>query len=135
MRFPSPEWADALARALNANEAYREAAVAWEGDLLLRVLPVAPSGAAPGVLLDLYHGTCRAARFEPDSRTTESEFVYEGTVANWTRLMAGTLDPVGALMDGTFKLRGNLAKAMRFTRAAKELVSTAAGLPDTQVVI
>lgn len=135
MRFPSAEWAEALAQALNENEEYRQAAAAWEGDLLLRVLPGAASGPAPGVLLDLYHGSCRAAKFQPDSRTTESEFVYEGSVENWTRLMAGTLDPVGALMDGTFKLRGNLAKAMRFTRAAKELVSTAAGLPDTQVVL
>lgn len=134
MRFPSAEWAEAFVQALNANDEYRAAATAWEGEFLLRVLPNTGSGPAPGVLLDLYHGSCRGARFEPDSRTTESEFVYEGAAANWARLITGDLDPVGALMDGTFKLRGNLAKAMRFTRAAKELVATAARLPDTRVV-
>ena len=135
MRFPSAEWAEAFRQALNANEEYRAAAAAWEGDLLLRVLPDSPTASAPGVLLDLFHGSCRHATFEPDSRSTESEFVFEGSVENWRRVMAGALDPVAALMNGTFRLRGNVAKAMRFTRAAKELVETAAGLPDTQVVV
>jgi putative sterol carrier protein len=133
MEFPSAAWAEAFARALNASEAYRAAAAAWEGDLLLRVLPTDPSAPAPGIRLDLFHGECRSARYQADSRATESEFVYEGTAANWGRLMSGALDPVGALLDGTFKLRGNLAKAMRFTRAAKELVATVASLPGTTV--
>jgi len=36
---------------------------------------------------------------------------------------------VKAILDGTFRIKGNLAKAMRFTRAAKELVETAASVP------
>lgn len=135
MRFPSPEWASAFVRALNANAEYREAAAAWEGELLLRVVPDTTDAVAPGVLLDLHHGTCRGARFEADSRRVAAEFVYEGSVASWRRLFAGAVDPVGGLMDGTFRLRGNAAKALRFTRAAKELVATAATIPETEVVV
>jgi hypothetical protein len=36
---------------------------------------------------------------------------------------------VKAILDGTFRVKGNLAKMMRFTRAAKELVETAAKIP------
>lgn len=133
MRFPSAPWADALRVALNENADYREAAAAWEGDLTLRVLPAVAGDPAPGVVLDLFHGACRAARFEPDSRRVDSEFVFEGTFENWRRLIAGTVDPIAGLMDGTFKLRGNVAKAMRFTRAAKELVATAAAIPGTEL--
>ncbi|HZY91907.1 MAG TPA: SCP2 sterol-binding domain-containing protein [Thermoplasmata archaeon] len=130
MRFPSPEWAAAFQSALNSSTGYREAAQAWEGDLLLRVIePGDAPGISSGVLLDLWHGECRAASFVPDASKVESEFVYEGGRGNWARLLKGELDPVKAILDGTFKVRGNLAKAMRYTRAAKELVEVAAGIP------
>ncbi len=129
MRFPSAEWASAYRTALNANEAYREAAAAWEGDVLFLVRPADPAAEAPGIHLALSHGACQDATFHADARTVESEFVYEGTAENWQRLLRHELDPVRALLDGTFRIRGNLAKAMRYTRAAKELVETAASIP------
>ena len=129
MKFPSAEWASAYRTALNANSAYREAAAAWEGDILLLVKPADPNGPAPGVHLALAHGECSAATFHPDARGVVSEFVYEGTPENWQRLLRHEVDPVKAILDGTFRIRGNLVKAMRFTRAAKELVETAAQVP------
>jgi len=128
MRFPSAEWAEAFRAALNANPEYAAAAAAWEGEILLRV-SAGEDGPAPGILLDLSHGTCRSATFHADSRAVASEFVYEGTAENWGRLVRGTLDPVRSILDGTFRLRGNLLKASRFTRAAKALVETAAHVP------
>lgn len=129
MRFPSPEWADAFRVALGQNASYREAAAAWEGEILLRVKASRPGEPSPGVLLDLYRGECRAARYEPETGGLAVEFVYEGGREDWMRLMRRELDPVKALFNGTFRLRGNPAKAMRFTRAAKELVETAATVP------
>ncbi len=130
MEFPSAEWALAYQKALNANAAYREAAQAWVGDILLLVRPAAADSPAPGVLLALAHGECSAATYHADARALASEFVYEGTRENWNRLMRKEIDPVKAILDGTFRIKGNLAKAMRFTRAAKELVETAASLPS-----
>lgn len=129
MKFPSSEWARAFREAINANPAYREAAAAWTGDILFRVQPADASAAAPGVHLALAHGECSASTYHADSRSVASEFVYEGTAENWARLLRHEVDPVKAILDGTFKIRGNLAKAMRFTRAAKELVETAARIP------
>lgn len=129
MKFPSAEWAAAYRTALNQNEAYRSAAQAWEGDILFLVRPTDASDPAPGIHLALAHGECSAATFYPDARAVASEFVYEGTAENWARLRSGQLDPVKAILDGTFRIKGNLAKAMRFTRAAKELVETAAKVP------
>ena len=129
LEFPSAAWADAFRTALAANAEYRAAAAAWEGDLLLRVVPTAADAPTPGVHLDLAHGDCRAATFHADARAVPSEFVYEGTPQNWQRLLRGELDPVRAILDGTFKVRGNLLKLARFTRAAKALVETAATVP------
>lgn len=129
LRFPSAEWAETFQTALNANPAYAKAAQAWEGDILLLVSPdsVAPNGT--GVHLDLYHGTLRAATFVADAAAVKSEFVFEGSRPNWGRVFRRELDPIKALLDGTFRIRGNLAKAMRFTQAARELVETAATIP------
>jgi putative sterol carrier protein len=130
MKFPSEEWAQAYRSALNANAAYREAATAWEGDILLLVISPKAPATASGIHLALAHGNCSAAKFYADARNVSSEFVYEGTADNWRRLLQKELDPVKAILDGTFRIRGNLAKAMRFTRAAKELVETAASIPS-----
>ena len=130
MPFPSAEWAAAYQRALNENTAYQEAAQAWVGDILLLVRPADPAAPAPGVHLVLAHGQCSAATYHADARAVASEFVYEGSPENWQRLLRHELDPVKAILDGTFRIKGNLAKAMRFTRAAKELVETAAQVPS-----
>lgn len=127
--FPSEEWSQLFQARLNANASYSEAAVAWEGDILLVVLPSDPSGHGSGVHLDLGHGQCRSARLVPDPSGVESEFRFEATRANWSRLMNHEVDPVRAILDGTLRVKGNLGKLMRFTRASKELVETAAGIP------
>ena len=130
MKFPSAEWAEEFRSILNQNDAYRDAARAWEGDILFLVRNPDPNAAAPGIHLALAHGQCSAATFHDDARAVSSEFVYEGTAENWQKLIAGQIDPVKAILDGTFKIKGNLAKAMRFTKAAKELVETASKVPS-----
>ena len=129
MKFLSQEWADKLREALNANPAYREAGAAWEGEILLLVVPddLAPKG--EGIFLDLAGGVCRDARYIPDAVDRPCEFVYQGRRSDWARLLRREIEPVKALFDGTFRIKGNLAKAMRFTRAAKELVDTVARVP------
>jgi len=129
VQFPSAEWAVAYRKALNANPAYREAAEAWVGDILLLVRPADANAPAPGVHLELAHGECSAATYHADARSVSSEFVYEGTPENWAKLMRHEVDPVKAIMDGTFRVKGNLLKLMRFTKAAKELVDTASQVP------
>ncbi|MGI0132193.1 MAG: SCP2 sterol-binding domain-containing protein [Thermoplasmata archaeon] len=128
-RFPSAEWAEAFRIALESNAAYAEAARAWEGEILLLVTPDAEHPQTCGVQLDLLHGSCRSARFLPDATGATSEFVFQGERSSWERILRPETDPVKAIMDGTIGIKGNLAKLMRFTRAAKELVGTAAAIP------
>jgi putative sterol carrier protein len=129
VRFPSQEWANQFRVALNANRDYADAASAWEGDIFLLVNPEGSIASPGGVHLDLYHGTCRAATFHADPARVSSEFVYAGAPADWARLLRGEIDPVQAILRGTFKIRGNLAKAMRFPRAATLLAQVAASIP------
>jgi putative sterol carrier protein len=128
-KFPSAEWAAQLFAAVNENSAYAEAARAWEGDILLRVLPEVPSTRPPGIHLDLAHGTCRSAVYVDDSTGTTSEFVFEASHADWREILEGRLEPVNAVVSGRVKVRGNFAKAMRFTKASGLLIGSASTIP------
>ena len=128
MHFPSAEWAEGFRTALNQNPAFQEAAKAWEADLLLLVRTLRADAPAPGIRLDLALGTCRSATFHEDARPIAAGFVFEGTPENWRKLLRRELEPVRPFIDGTFTVRGNLAKALRFSRAAKVLVETASGI-------
>ncbi|MFZ0830867.1 MAG: SCP2 sterol-binding domain-containing protein [Thermoplasmata archaeon] len=126
--FPSSEWAALFQKALNENTVYAQAAAAWEGDFMFEVLPDAQAAKGPGIYLDLSRGTCKEARFVPDSTLVSPEFVFRATRENWQRLLRHELDPVKAILGGTIKMSGNPAKIMRFVTAAKELIETAAGV-------
>ncbi len=128
--FPSPEWIAKFKELLDQNEAYKEAAKTWEGDFVFEVQ-------ADGALikepvrfyLDLWHGECREARMaRPDD---DPEFIYSGPYESWKLLFAGEIGPIRGLMSRKFKLggRGSMAKIMRATKAAAELVATAARVP------
>ena len=55
--FMSGEWAEALKDAINANDAFKEAAVTWEGDFYF--IAEMKDGSKSTVYLDLWHGACR----------------------------------------------------------------------------
>ena len=50
------------------------------------------------------------------------EFVFSGKYDNWLKVLSKELDPIQGLMAGKFKLLGNMAKVMRATKAAQEMV-------------
>lgn len=128
-KFPSEEWIKAYKEELNKNEAYAEAAKDWEGDFLFIVTPDEGLDKEMVFYVDLWHGKCRDAYLVPSREAKTAEFVYEGPYSNWKKLIMGQLDPIQALLMRKFKLKGNMAKIMRYTKAASELVKTASKVP------
>jgi len=128
-KFPSGEWIKAFKEELNKNETYAEAAKDWEGDFLFIVTPDEGLEKEMVFYVDLWHGKCRDAYMVPDRETKTAEFIYEGPYSNWKKLIMGQLDPIQSLLMRKFKLKGNMAKIMRYTKAASELVKTASKVP------
>jgi len=128
-KFPSGEWIKAFKEELNKNETYAEAAKDWEGDFLFIVTPDEGLEKEMVFYVDLWHGKCRDAYMVPDRETKTAEFIYEGPYSNWKKLIMGQLDPIQSLLLRKFKLKGNMAKIMRYTKAASELVKTASKVP------
>lgn len=135
--FTAP-WAEAWAEALRASASYRRAAARWEGNLLL-VLAADPARGVPaerGVLLDLWHGECRAARLvdgagEPPEPLDhpEAKYVVRAGPEVWRDVLSRRIEPLFAIVAGRLRLqRGSLAALTPFAAAARELVLAAATL-------
>ncbi len=138
MKFASPEWAKAYCKAINDNENYREAAGpigfppdGWEGDFLFIIEPSGNLDHEIRMFVGLYHGECTGARILEQGEETEVEYIYSGSYDAWEQVVKGELDPIRGLLAGKFKLQGDMAKVLKATRAAQELVNSTATI-DTE---
>ena len=142
MKVFSDEWAEAYEKALNANDNYRAAASWWEGDFVFIVQPSGNLDHEIKMFIGLYKGDCTGAKIlgadeeyeilPPNSpprplkegEKVGAEFIFSGIYDNWVKVLKKELDPIQGLMAGKFKLVGNMAKVMRATKAAQEMVNS-----------
>ena len=130
-KFPSEEWANAYFEKLNGNADYKDSARDWEGDITLIIKADETMKEDAYLYLDLYHGICRKYIFTTDlNKIPKSEFTYAGKFGNWKKLINGEVDPIKGILTGKFKLKGSMAKIMRYTKAAKLMVNTASQVPS-----
>jgi putative sterol carrier protein len=129
-KFPSEEWVMEYVARLNANPNYEDAGRKWEGAMTFVIRKDVAYDKDAYLYLDLYHGKCRGAKFSfiPEE-LPRSEYKYIGPYTNWKRLINKEIDPIQGILTGKFKLEGSMMTIMRFTRAAKEMVATAASVP------
>ncbi|MFX0195126.1 MAG: SCP2 sterol-binding domain-containing protein [Candidatus Hodarchaeota archaeon] len=129
--FPSEEWLEEYIKKINKNPEYAKAAANWEGDFLY---VIEPDGTEPEqfraqkifTYYDLWHGKCRKAFLvTPETGIPEAEFVCSGKYSVWVKVLKGKLDPIKAILNRQLKLKGNMDKALRAGKAAKELVRSA----------
>jgi len=128
-KFPSEEWINLFKDAVNKNEAYADAAKDWEGDFLFIATPDDKLDAETVFWVDLWHGKCREVGVVPSRDAKKTEFIYEGKYGNWVKLINGEIGPIRGLLTRKFKLTGSMAKIMKYTRAASELVGCASKVP------
>jgi putative sterol carrier protein len=126
-------WAKAWGEALNGSPTYRAAAASWEGPVLVTVRGDPARGVQErAVFLDLFHGTCREARAARQGDMGSARFALTADAGTWAGLLAGTLDPMTAVMGGALDLtKGSVASLLPQLAAAKELVAVARSLETT----
>ena len=140
--FGTPEYAELLIEAINSNEAYAKAADWWEGDFIFQVDPHGSLDHQINIWVGLYHGKCTGSQIlkeedefkllekgdAPSGQPFEVEFVYSARIDVWEQILKKELDPIRALLSGQSKVGGDMAKILRATDAAKELVASATTL-------
>lgn len=131
MKFGTQEWAEEYQKALNANQNYKEAAGpegfppdGWEGDFLFIVEPAGNLDHEIRMFVGLYHGECTGVRILNEGEEVDVEYEYSGPYDAWEQVLKKELDPIRGLLAGKFKLKGDMAKVLKATRAAAELVNS-----------
>ena len=121
--FGSQEWVDALKKALETSQAYKEAAKNWEGDLYIIVDPDASYKNRHVLYLDLWHGECRETGVIMDESEKSPRYRIVGPFTNMKQILDKKVDPVQSMMTGKIKVKGDMAQIMKMPRAAVELVN------------
>ncbi|MFX1569553.1 MAG: SCP2 sterol-binding domain-containing protein [Promethearchaeota archaeon] len=122
MKIFSEEWVEAFGKAINDNPNYKPSALTWEGDMLFVIEPSGNLDYTVKVLVGLYHGECTGTKLIKEGEDVEAEFIITGNYDNVLQVIKKEIDPIRAIMAGKLKLEGNMAKVMRHTKAAQEIV-------------
>ncbi len=124
----SPEWILSFERALQGDKKYRDAAKKWEGTVVIHMIGDAKAGIPEDlyVHLDLWHGDCRSVRLVPAETGKNGDYVLTAELDKWQSVLKGELNAVKGMMKGQIKIKGNLAKMVRFAKAANRLVEVTA---------
>jgi len=122
--FMSEPWFESFIVLINGSAEYREAASDWEDDIAFHVEAEPDRGVPADVwgYLDLWHGTCRGGGVVTPERGAEASYVIRAPYSRWKEVVQGDLDPTRAMMQGKLRVAGDLAKIVRYVRAANELV-------------
>ncbi len=146
-KFLSEDWLVLYKDALNTNEAYAKAASWWTGDFVFIVRASGNLDHDIMAFIGLTHGKCTGVKsisnedeYEvvgPSEKASSDdkiavEYAYEANYDTWKLILSGELDPVRGLLSGKAKIAGDMAKVLKATDAAKELVRTAT-LVDTEL--
>jgi len=139
VKYGTQEFADAYREALNKNENYRDAATDWEGDFVWVATPGGALDHEQRMWIGLYHGECTGAKkLEPEDKVRllkpgekpsgegyEVEYIYTTDYETWKKITMGEVDSIRAMLSGKAKLDGDMAKILKYTRAAAELTVSA----------
>ncbi len=124
MKILTEEWVEAFGNALNENPDYKPSALTWEGDMLLVIEPSGNLDHEVRIFIGLYHGECTGTKLVPEGEDIETEYIMAGPYDNFVSVMKKEIDPIRAIMAGKLRLEGDMAKLMRHTKAALEIVNS-----------
>ncbi len=150
--YPSKEWLEEYCRMLNQSKEYKEAGkgwgVGWNGDFIFQIenIPIdkisvenLPANLAKELkeylingtsysFIQLKDGECKGVRPLKDPKEVEAGFIMKGPYENWKKLTKGEIDATRALLTRQFKLEGNMAKVMQYTRAATTMTKISSSI-------
>lgn len=127
--FGTDEWIKAYMEAINRSGAYAKSASDWEGDFYFVIVPDRMFVREAVYYVDLWHGKCRGACLVEDESQFSPVFRLETSDANWRAIIDRELDPIRGMMTRRIKLQGDMAKIMRYVKAAQDLVDCATRVP------
>ena len=128
-KCPSDEWIKEFGKQVNSSKAYEESAKDWEGDFIFIMEADNTLPKTVYFFVGLLHGKSTDTALVESEDVRPAQFKLAASFATWRKIIEGKLDPIQAIMTGKLKLKGNLAKVLRYPKAAKELVNCVMQVP------
>ena len=128
-RCPSDEWIKEFGKQVNSSKAYEESAKDWEGDFIFIMEADSTLPKTAYFFVGLLHGKSTDTALVESEDARPAQFKLAASFTTWRKIIEGKLDPIQAIMTGKLKLKGNLAKVLRYPKAAKELVNCVMQVP------
>ena len=126
--YLTQKWMDILFEKINKDARYAQIASKWEGDLSFVIEPAGDLTQPLYLYLDLWHGTCRAAKMMPSLEGLTPAFTLTANYDDITKILTGKLDPMQAMMIRKLRVQGSMAYMMRnvptvldFVRVSREV--------------
>jgi putative sterol carrier protein len=129
IRFDTDEWIKEVSRQLNESKDYEASAKDWEGDFIFVAEPDESYARPLYFFISLFHGKSPDAAMMSSEDERKADYKVRATFSTWRKVIEGKLDPIQGMMTKKLKLEGNLAKVIRYPRAAKEVVASCSKVP------
>jgi len=123
-------WTKEYCKALNDNKMYAMAAKGWgvgfEGALHIILEACGEIEEDVGAFIDLKNGKCDGITIlKPGDEPPRKPILkISGSMFNWKKVAFKEVEIIPSLMSGLLKLEGEMSLAMRYARAAMELINT-----------
>jgi len=133
--FGTPEWARALAGAINASSEYRNSGASWgvgfNGNILFVFESGGPLDRTLHLLVRLEGGTCPGAEFVPGPSHPDAGFTLRAPFPVWREVLTGKMLAATAILTGRMRVEGNTITLLKHAGAHRSLIHCVSSL-DTR---
>lgn len=116
--YPSNEWCQEWKNVINSNDAAKNAGKSWgvdfNGNWIFEVTPGGGLDKTTYVFLEAKAGECTDARLIDDPSAFDVGFYCTGSYEDFKAAIKGEKDFIQGVVRGTFKLKGNMMKIMKY---------------------
>jgi len=132
--YPSQEWAEALANAINGNAQAQELGKSWgvdfDGSFLFEITPGSGLNEAKYFYLNLKAGKALDAKMVKDRTEVTPGYLVTATYADWKPVVKGQKDFVEGIIKGIFKVDGDMSKIMRNAKFVRAVANSLSKVPS-----
>jgi putative sterol carrier protein len=133
--FPTKDWAENYARAINETEEYQESGKGWLWDIAFMITELPESVRSivkrdsVAFILELRDGRCNSVTWVERQEDMRAPFTVSAKYSTWLRVIRGELGPTQAMLTGQLKVKGDISKILRYSAAAVAMVKAAQKVP------
>jgi putative sterol carrier protein len=133
--FGTPEWAQALASAINASSEYRNAGASWgvgqNGNILFAFEAGGPLARSLFLLVRLSGGRSSGVEFVPGPSHPDAGFTLRAPFPLWREVLTGKTLAATAILTGRMRVEGNAVTLLKHAGAHRSLIHCVTSL-DTR---